>query len=369
MIFNKKTTVPGFACPGFLSRHLPKLLIMCVVLPLSVSQVAAQTLPATACDPEYMDALESRAWLEAQREITQNQNLISKPDSVLEYTCFNRFLNTMSKNWGDRMFSETNHWGAVIGVDKTSTDSTLDNVVRTTMLAYLTKNFQHNFLGGRLPGIDYHLDDTQGSNPQGTNPTGTPNFSTTESSPRGAEQIVNGGSTPGSLPEDQQKYDCDRMAKVWELARCLNFMQRPDKESFFDFPWYKDHDPRDLPPGFAACQAPTLAATGGGQQNGQGTDAYSQAMRSAFNGDDNDVKLYTLQPDNDPFADDTRYKKDPVVSHLDLISPIGSNNVNQCSGSIKTGITVIRNNAQYDEIICTNPGCAQPEGGGNCTPR
>ena len=38
------------------------------------------------CDPDYYESLEARAWLEAQREITQNQNLIYKPDSALEYT-------------------------------------------------------------------------------------------------------------------------------------------------------------------------------------------------------------------------------------------------------------------------------------------
>ena len=48
------------------------------------------------CDPEFFDVMSNRAWLEAQREITQNANLITKPDSVLSLSCFNQFLNTAS---------------------------------------------------------------------------------------------------------------------------------------------------------------------------------------------------------------------------------------------------------------------------------
>lgn len=394
-------------------RRLPlpacaRLLTLCVLIPLTLSTVAlaADDLPATACDPEYMDALESRAWLEAQREITQNQNLISKPDSVLEYTCFNRFLNQMSHGFNvisqatstqpavyDRLFSETGHWGAVTGINSRSTDDTLENVVRTTMNAYLTRNFQHNFLGDRLPNIDYYaanLDSNGKYNPESgasneggssANATGgmapvdskdpiSKKTLTEDTRKRGAREGVDG---EVKFSNTDMAYDCDRMAKVWELARCVNFMQRPDRESFFDFPWYDKHDPRDLPQGFAACQAPTLASAGGGGGGGGGGDssAYKQAMKSAFNAaDDDEVKLYTLNGDDDgQFADDTPYKKDKVKSYLNLISPIGQNGVSSCNGYIKTGITVVRDKNSYDEIICTNPGCAQDKGGAqSCVP-
>jgi hypothetical protein len=401
MIFNKKTPFSST-----MRRRLPlpvcaRLLTLCVLIPLTLSTVAlaADDLPATACDPEYMDALESRAWLEAQREITQNQNLISKPDSVLEYTCFNRFLNQMSHNFSDRLFSETDHWGAVTGITKKSTDDTLENVVRTTMNAYLTRNFQHNFLGDRLPGTDYYStklieDSSTFKYPNETLPNEDPG---TKNASKGAtggmdavdkdgnvitkdpitdEKLGKDGRRRGGLEPvngdakfavTDMAYDCDRMAQVWELARCVNFMQRPGKESFFDFPWYAKNDPRDLPQGFAACQSPSsLEKAGGSSEN-----AYQQAMKSAFNAkDDDEVKLYTLDDKNDGvFADAERYKKDPVKSYLNLISPIGQNNVNSCNGMIQTGITVIRGkNEPYQEVICTNPGCAQDKGGAqSCT--
>lgn len=61
------------------------VLTLCLSV-FSFSQESAAN--GTACDPEYMQAMKARAWMEAQREISQNQNLIFKPDSVLEYSCF-----------------------------------------------------------------------------------------------------------------------------------------------------------------------------------------------------------------------------------------------------------------------------------------
>ncbi|MBI1301873.1 MAG: hypothetical protein GC137_09490 [Alphaproteobacteria bacterium] len=47
------------------------------------------------CDPEFMHALNSKAWMEGQREISQNQNLIARPDSVLTLSCFNKHLDQL----------------------------------------------------------------------------------------------------------------------------------------------------------------------------------------------------------------------------------------------------------------------------------
>ncbi len=45
------------------------------------------------CDPDFYDVLKDRAWMEAQRELTQNANLITRPDSVLTVSCFGDFLD------------------------------------------------------------------------------------------------------------------------------------------------------------------------------------------------------------------------------------------------------------------------------------
>jgi hypothetical protein len=54
---------------------------------------AAATAP---CDPQFMDAIEARGYIEAQRQIEQNNNYILQQDSVLEYTCFDRLLGNLS---------------------------------------------------------------------------------------------------------------------------------------------------------------------------------------------------------------------------------------------------------------------------------
>ncbi len=51
----------------------------------------AETQERNTCDPEFWDVLKDRAWQEAQREITQNNNIIARPDSVLSMTCFESF--------------------------------------------------------------------------------------------------------------------------------------------------------------------------------------------------------------------------------------------------------------------------------------
>lgn len=63
------------------------------------------------CDPEFWDVLKDRAWMEAQREVTQNQNLIPRPDSVLEMTCFDSFLDELGSH-ADSNFPSHPRWSA-----------------------------------------------------------------------------------------------------------------------------------------------------------------------------------------------------------------------------------------------------------------
>ena len=160
---------------------------------------------STPCDPDYYDSLEARAWLEAQREITQNQNLIYKPDSVLEYTCYVGHLNVLAQIvHSDRaFFSETDRWGtAAPGNMQTS----LQNLVGAAMQTYGV-NFPHTLLGGR---------------------------STTPHSLSGTSV------TPGA-------YSCDVMQAIWTEAKCKNFIDR-DHDGFFTLEEYANSaDKRELP--------------------------------------------------------------------------------------------------------------------------
>lgn len=68
-------------------------------VPITVDDNLGGLIPGTernTCNPDFMEVLENRAWEEAQREITQNANLIARPDSVLSMTCFDSWLDDLA---------------------------------------------------------------------------------------------------------------------------------------------------------------------------------------------------------------------------------------------------------------------------------
>lgn len=157
------------------------LAVVSVVAPATV--FAADPPPPVAdspCDPDYYDTLEARAWLEAEREVTQNQNLILKPDSVLRYSCFDTMMDDYASN-SSSMFSG----GADVSVPKDTADS------------WVSDNFSgvhSNALGGRS-------DETS---------------------------ALGGG--------------CGAMEAIWEDAQCMDFVDEPDYDAFFSLADYVDGD-------------------------------------------------------------------------------------------------------------------------------
>ncbi|MEM7650695.1 MAG: hypothetical protein AAF204_01260 [Pseudomonadota bacterium] len=182
-------------------RHLIMLsAILCAAL--LISGPARSQFAPDACDPNYYESLESRAWLEAQREITQNQNLIFKPDSVLEYTCFDRFLRELVAHEG-QMFSGNSGFGFGVG----TMGANLSALVGAPISSYQTANFNHTLLGGRS-SVNAPL---SGS--------------------------ISGGS-----------YTCDRMNTIWRIAKCMDFIDDPNNDGFFTFAEYAANaDRRTLP--------------------------------------------------------------------------------------------------------------------------
>jgi len=172
----------------------------------------------SACDADYYKSLEARAWMEAQREIESNQNLIVKPDSVLEYTCFDKFGSELAEHAKD-MFSESTRWGTIL--PDNSMDNALTSLVGDALVAYQTANFDHKSLGGR--GIDKHT--------------------------------FSGNITGGN-------YTCSQMNDIWQKsnrsAKCYNF-QTENHDAFFTFKQFEDSNTvvRALP---EACEANSLWA-------------------------------------------------------------------------------------------------------------
>lgn len=113
-----------------------------------------------SCDPDYMDILNIRGYLEGKRELETAQRIILKPDSVLEYSCFHEESIWYASYAG--RFSEYGYNpqpGNPAGFDgvpvayrilPNSLDNALGLVVQNTMVRFLD-SFSHIYGGGTYP--------------------------------------------------------------------------------------------------------------------------------------------------------------------------------------------------------------------------
>ena len=304
----------------FLSSFIVLLIVATIAMQPSTACALGAPAP-TSCDPEYMDALEARAMMEGQREIAQNKNLIFKPDSVLEYSCFGHFLNRLA---GAGLFSENGCCGTT-GLGGGSLDLALQNAVGSVMMTYLGSNFNHRFLNGRAPaGQDYTF------------------------------AGVAGGA-----------YACDRMQVVWDSAKCMDFFDQDNHDAFYDFNWYVTNDPRTF-----TLTNPWSAA------NNCSSPLGPAELNVAYN---NQSARYVLPVEN-PWSDNNAgndfvpYVEDPVNSYYQLILPLGdvipgTATIVTCAAPILTGVCVNRgpSSTPYPDGVCPNPGCHyQPPGATTC---
>lgn len=125
-------------CPQHISdKLLPVMMAVILGTMFSASATFAQVIQPT-CDPAYWGQLKERAWLEAQREVTQNQNLIFKADSILSYTCFPEWA-AQAASVGS-LFSG----GGLVGA--------VNSLAVGPARNYVATNFTPgNYLGGRYP--------------------------------------------------------------------------------------------------------------------------------------------------------------------------------------------------------------------------
>lgn len=286
--------------------HTLLFLCICALSIFGVSPYShAVTIADSPCDDLYYETLSARAWLEAQREITQNQNIILKPDSVFEYTCFDRMLYELADH-GDEMLSENSAYGTSSGVSNTSLDSALQDVVVDSLITYIDMNFGskstpstgYNLLGGHTAGAGlYHQ--------------------------------------PQSLSSMPATYTCNIMSRVWQAAKCINFITNADYDGFYTFEEYATSlDKRHLP---TACTPITGNWTG------------------------NAAAAITSGP----------WTNDPVETYFDQIQAEDcASGTCVCNGDpIPTGLKVVRSGTsinEYEEHICLQPGCRYDPASTNC---
>jgi len=294
------------------------------IVPGSKDACAGGMIANQTCDTQVWQTMAHRAQLETEREIMQNQNLIFKADSVLDYTCFDNFAAHASLNVGV-LFTHTTYFTGTRIIEWGPRDPGLDHALQTVVIQsltpYLASNFNHDYLGGRGGQLGLQRKQTRPIGSQGRN------------------------------------YNCDEMSKVWKVAKCLNFLHTND---------------------FAATDGyyPFINLTPAGR--GQAVDGYQtkvdirkypeacggspipgsdwlQRYRDSRNETDFGVEgpFYFFQSVLLTAFRDVRVKVVPAV----------------CSDPIKTGIKIILgvgDAAPYDDGVCTNPGCTFTRNG-QCT--
>lgn len=318
---------PNTPGPNISSQNLPKL----------------SSYPApdgnNTCDADFMNQIYAKAFLEAEREVVVNSMYIRKPDSVLEYSCFDQHLangydniagifteSTRYQNatvfingwWGETAsiptFNGPNTWLYVsMGTD--FHDNSIESAVLSALNGYILGgsrnddgNFEHAFLGGA---------------------TTVPN---TLSYNAGGAQST-----------------CTNMYDIYYLAKCEDF--DPNLSFFTLSDLATLPDPRLLP---TQCQPPA----GSGNPHNHGI---TQA-------------LITLSQ-NQGF---THVNYDVPQTRLDLVTMYDTG---QCAPPIPTGVMVINEeystdlfgnptlvrNDQYADMVCPNPSCSLQYNTGTCT--
>ena len=204
-------------------RFIPQAICV-VILALAITpfipphkQACAQNLESAVCDPEIWDTIVQRSWIEAQREIEINQSIITRPDSVLELSCFDSFAMHNAKIVGS-IFSDSSGGGALL---ETQVSSSAISAVTSDLGA---AGYSANPLAGGV------YKDAGGSYVNYT-PSATVDF--------------NG--------------QCANQKQIWDSFKCRNAVDM--RGVVFDA--MKDNDPRLVFAGNSANTCADVATTGG----------------------------------------------------------------------------------------------------------
>lgn len=295
---------------------LSSIAVFSVIAP----SLAQPVIAPQPCDSGYWEVLEARGWQEAEREIMMNQNLIFKPDSVMEYTCFDRLLAHTALNAG-QIFSHTGYFGTPI-IDPASSiglTASMGRAVYDALKVYISGNFGHTYLGGRA--------DLMSSNPADT-----------------------GMNLSGTLYSGSYG-TCNMMAGIWKTSKCANFIDNSNFENTDGF--------YPLKTLLAFNGSNTITGYIGNRESRQFPLSMScSGPDSALFGDWNDSHNFI----NTFYNTFTR----PAVNSI--FTDVGDKTrPGNCGSPILTGVTVAAaDGSTHDDGVCSNPGCSY-EKGGSCS--
>ncbi|MCB1784214.1 MAG: hypothetical protein KDI13_09485 [Alphaproteobacteria bacterium] len=183
------------------------------------------------CDGNVMNQMMSRAFLEANSENLLAETLIRKPDSVLEYTCFDQFLDVAGKYMPS--FSETTYWQNH-DVDLETADDSATTTINVVFPAGKLSDLLELFL---LPPLKAYIE-TSTANSDGYEPS---NFA--HDYLGGAATGVDHSMNLDSLARTGN-YSCEEMYKIWQIAKCVDF---GEEDQFWNFQDLTTIDPRVQP--------------------------------------------------------------------------------------------------------------------------
>lgn len=174
--------------------------------PLPASDIEPEEL--SGCATDTWTAMVNQAVMETRREDILNKRFIVKPDTVLDYSCFDLYVKKTADSAGP-LFSETKTWanlpvdliGKTVNIKRElgskSLDGALMDVVQSVAIDYRRGQFNNPHLAGSTP-VDSSAGET----------------------------------------------NCDVMAKVWKASKCKNF---DDVAVFYTFEDLKTKEPREYP--------------------------------------------------------------------------------------------------------------------------
>ncbi len=71
-----------------MARYLIHCFYLFILTFMSVGSVGAAVVPGSSCDPDFLEVMKARSWMQGKREMEVAQSLILKSGSVLQYSCF-----------------------------------------------------------------------------------------------------------------------------------------------------------------------------------------------------------------------------------------------------------------------------------------
>lgn len=378
-----------------------------------------------SCDADFLNQMHARAYMEAERENLMAEIILRKPDSVLEYSCFQKFpelvagfnpqiidpagfVSSLCINdicydpVGGPFFSEFEKWwnkdidmymndettkthvymGGGVNLDADDDgeedeeptfsgdhlDFSLQNLVYEALYTYNDSNFEHLFLGGAAGAqlSSLPLADRLDGGDFDFNIGLDTRFNDNELDPIPSITLSSFDIT--SLSD----LVCANMQLVWQIARCGNFYI---DDRFYSFEFLAgastlggatpvNVDPRRLP---AACSSGVPFGLPMTQipHNTRWYESFGGSVPS-------------------PDVGFVNYDQDKFVNYRESLSIIDFTTHNNCDvDAIPTGLkisvtprsidsisgqVVFGTTKTYDEKICPNPGCYYDPDTDDCKP-